>query len=232
MHLLTAESTDTFGGKAAVLSWIKSLDAPILSRIMSGPSSTGERHPQNASAAKVKRQLEFRNGRRCAESLLKRLGTTEQVLVNDDRSPAWPIRFAGSISHSKNWIWAVVAEQNQLVSVGIDTEPIIDQKTREEIILEIVTPSEWEACRDSDLTPDQIFSIVFSAKEAFYKCCYPIVKQYFGFEHAVVESIEAGRVKLRTHETHPCFEKMPASLNVFFCLTPDDVFTIVLMEAN
>lgn len=230
MPELTLKPTQKQHDHAATDAWIASLHAPILSRIMEVPSDLNRDALRDSASAKAKRQIEFASGRRCCESLLKRFGNTEQVWVNEDRSPAWPSGFVGSISHSKNWTWATVGRQSQLVSVGIDTEPVISTKTRNQIIFEIATENELESYKGSRLTPDQIFSVVFSAKESFYKCCYPIVQQYFGFEHAVVENFDDDKLTLGTHLSHPCYDAMPQSLDVFYRITNQDVFTITSME--
>lgn len=230
MHVLTAEPITKQDQQANIDGWVASLNAPLLSRLMPVRDDQEASGPADSTSAKAKRQLEFANGRRCAESLLKRLGNTNQVWTNDDRSPAWPLGYTGSISHSRNWTWAAVTQKSRLNSVGIDTEPVIDTQTREEIIFEVATPAEWKACQETALTDDQLFSLIFSAKEAFYKCCYPIVQQYFGFEHAVAEIIDEGKIKIRTHQSHPCFGQMPQSLEVHYRFTPENVFTITWME--
>lgn len=230
MQELTLKPTPKSCDIATTDAWIASLNAPLLSRVMKVQSAWSTDGSRDSSSARAKREIEFGAGRRCCESLLKRLRNTEQVWTNEDRSPAWPNGFAGSISHSKNWTWATVGKQPRLVSVGIDTEPIISTETREQIVSEIATADEWENCKRSSLTADQIFSVVFSAKESFYKCCYPIVQQYFGFEHAVVEHFDDYRVTLRTQPTHPCYDTMPETLDVYYYTTNQDVFTITWIE--
>ena len=230
MQQLTEKPKTIQSEQATAEAWIASLRAPICSRIMPVPTNSDIQESRDTSSAKAKRQLEFEAGRRCAESLLKRLGNSEQVWTNEDRSPVWPVGFTGSISHSENWTWSAVAKLSQIISVGIDTEPVVPTETRQQIAHEVGTPAEWDLCQQSGLTPDEIFSVVFSAKETFYKCCYPIVQQYFGFEHAVVERIEADRIQIRTHSSHPCFDEMPESLFVYYHVTPENVFTITTME--
>jgi len=121
----TVNPTETSNEQASMEAWISSLNAPLRTRIMPVSPEPECETPRDSSAAKAKRQREFAAGRRCCESLLKQFGNSEQVWANADRSPAWPLGFTGSISHSKNWTWAAVAEQTELVSVGIDTEPVL-----------------------------------------------------------------------------------------------------------
>jgi 4'-phosphopantetheinyl transferase EntD len=158
------------------------------------------------------------------------MGNGDQVWKNPDRSPAWPNGFAGSISHSENWTWASVGRTQEVTSIGVDTEVVVLPETREQVALEIAAESEWQLFRTLDLSPEQIFSVVFSAKEAFYKCCYPIVKQYFGFEHATVVMASADQLRIQPHASHPAMEVMPSALTVHFLATNKDVFTVTWME--
>jgi len=136
----------------------------------------------------------------------------------------------GSISHSKNWMWTVVGQKSELASVGIDTEAVVSPETRQELLFEIATDQEWEAFGNTALTPEQIFSVVFAAKEAFYKCCYPSVQQYFGFEHAIVDRVTPTSLHIITATSHPTFDAMPKSLEIFYYVTRQDAFAVTSME--
>ena len=210
--------------------WIEPLGVPFLWDII--PSICKSTSLVTAEAAKRNRQNEFASGRRSAESLLKRLGNSQQVWVNSDRSPDWPCGFVGSISHSKAWTWTAVARQTQLKSIGIDTESVVPAETRDQIQQDIATPNEWQVARSTGLSANQIFSLVFSAIESFYKCWYPLTQQYFGFEHALVESATPSSLVIRMTETNPNFSCGPESLEVFFFATDNDVFTMTWMEQH
>lgn len=185
----------------------------------------------DVAVARQKRQSEFTAGRRCAEMLLKRMGSPEQVWVNPDRSPEWPAGFVGSISHSSSWTWAAVGRNAEVQSIGIDTERVVDRETREQISQDIASESEWNIVNAIDLSPEQIFTLVFSAKEAFYKCCYPLTRQYFGFEHAIVESASPNRLRIAIAESNPGRGQLPAALDVHFLVLGSDIFTATWMEA-
>lgn len=120
----------------------------------------------------------------------------------------------------------------ELSTIGIDTEVVVSKQTREQVILEIASENEWRVLDSLDLSYEQIFSVVFSAKEAFFKCCYPLVKQYFGFENATVVDASNNHLQIQTHSSHPQFENMPSSLTVHYLATQDDVFTITWMEPS
>ena len=72
---------------------------------------------------KAARTAEFNAGRFCAQQALSTWNQDGPVGKADDRSPIWPEGFTGSISHSKNWVWASVAKSDQVLSVGITPKP-------------------------------------------------------------------------------------------------------------
>ena len=186
--------------------------------------------PKFSSDLRTKRKREFQAGRDLAAELLATHDEFEPVGVNDDRSPHWPAGFVGSISHSNHWVWAAVAQSSALRSIGIDTEPIVDGVTRQQILFEIATEDEWAIAESLGLNQEEIVSVVFSAKEAFYKCWYPVTPSYFGFEHATIELIADDRIRIRNLETNPNHGIGPESLDVFFLVKGNDVFTVTWME--
>jgi enterobactin synthetase component D len=227
--LTSAETLSRIDERNLIDDWVRILPVSFLSRLE--PKVPYSNSRMTATIAKEKRRQEFAGGRRNAESLLKRLGCAEPVWSNEDRSPAWPDGFIGSISHSDRWTWAAVSRKNQLQSIGIDTEPVVTPETRSEILGDVATAEEWKLLEDSPLSSEQSFTLVFSAKEAFYKCCYPLVQQFFGFEHAAVKSLSENSVRIETHPAHPCFEAMPSALEVFYRFSAGSVFTATWVEA-
>ena len=215
----------------SVEAWLQLCQTPFLWQLTpSFPASIA--FSGSAADARQKRQYEFEAGRRSAESLLKQLGCPQQVWVNEDRSPAWPDSYTGSISHSQSWTWTAVGQSTSIGSIGIDTESIVTDATREQIRHDIATDIEWKTAQDSGLNPNQIFTVVFSAKESFYKCWYPLTRTYFGFEDAIVESASPSSLRIRMANTNPNFGSEPNSLEVFFLTTASDVFTFTFMEQS
>lgn len=189
-----------------------------------------------SNSTKSKRVREFTRGRTTAGTLLSQFGETGKVGVADDRSPSWPNGFVGSISHSSSLVWVVVARESAIASVGIDTEQVADGKTQIELRPEIATPQEWSIADSMGLSPEATFTLVFSAKEAFYKCCYPLSQLYFGFKDVAVQAVDDGKIRIGMCSSNPNLacpnsneqprpECMPVSLNVFYFLHHVDVFT-------
>jgi len=173
---------------------------------------------------------EFAQGRACLHGLLEEMGETQKVGSADDRSPIWPDGFVGSLSHSDAWIWGCVARETDLVSIGIDTELIASVATRQDVEDTVATDSEWSLVRQSGLTLEETFTLVFSAKESFYKCWHPLVKTYFDFFDVEVVALTPSTLSLKTLSTHPGFGSGPSVLKVHYSKHHSSIFTATWME--
>jgi 4'-phosphopantetheinyl transferase EntD len=133
-----------------------------------------------------KRVQEFAAGRMCARRLLAELGFGDfPIKVAADRRPLWPDSLVGSITHTAGFCAAVVAPKDVLSAVGIDSE--IAGSVKQELWRGICTPSETAWLRslpESEQTAAA--TLIFSAKEAFYKCQYPLVGEPLSFHDATV----------------------------------------------
>ncbi len=200
---------------------------PSLSRYISAilPSQIHTRIAKNDPATpRTKREQEFRKGRKNAQALLQQLGCQETVGRAEDRTPVWPAGFAGSISHSDRWTWVAIGRKTHLNSIGIDTEPLVNTETRNLLEPEIATVTEWKIAQATRLLPNQIFTLVFSAKEAFFKCWYPLTKQYLDFNQITIEDANPKYLWASTNcEATP---DLPIQrLKVLFHFSATDAFT-------
>lgn len=133
------------------------------------------------------RVQEFAAGRACAHRLLGEFGIVDfAIKVADDRQPVWPDAFVGSITHTSGFCAAVVAKKEFLSAVGIDSEIAGSVKTH--LWRGICTPSETAWLRSlPDAEQTAAATLIFSAKEAFYKCQYPLAQERLNFHDATVE---------------------------------------------
>jgi 4'-phosphopantetheinyl transferase EntD len=132
---------------------------------------------ERASIAKAvdKRRAEFGTARVCARRALARLGYAPMPLVpNKDRSPVWPAGVVGSITHTRGYCAVVVAPDSAFISLGVDAEQ--DKTLTPDMIEMICTPHERTHLFERDAV------VYFAAKEAFYKCQYPLTQQFLGFQ--------------------------------------------------
>ena len=176
-----------------------------------------------------KRQQEFQVGRRCASELLAEHGVFQKVEVNQDRSPAWPAGKVGSISHSDNWTIASVASAQVVRSLGVDTEPFVQPETVELISEDVATADQIELLKSLGLDDVAALTLIFSAKESFYKCWYPITKQFLEFRDvAVVNASDSELMLLVVGES----SSAEFDLTVQYHLSDNDVFTFAVLEGQ
>jgi len=130
------------------------------------------------ASAVDKRRLEFSRGRQCARSALRRLGVPDGPLPSgSQREPVWPAGVVGSITHTQGLCVAAVGRQSSYAGVGIDVE--LDAPLQPAVAERIATAVEMGALGSMD--PLLAARLIFSAKEAFYKCQFYLTRQFLGF---------------------------------------------------
>lgn len=150
-----------------------------------------------------KRKREFARGRSCARQALAGLGFERvSVLVGENREPLWPDGVVGSITHDNTLCVVAVGHASRYAGLGVDVEP--EGALTPEVAARIWSPAEAERAEEvRALTADSAARLVFSAKEAFYKCQYPLTRTYLGF-HDVEVALGAGTfvLTLKTDSGH------------------------------
>ena len=128
-----------------------------------------------------KRRHEFALGRAAARAALAKLDAPAgPIPANPDRTPVWPSGFTGSITHCDGFCGAVVARSREIAGIGFDAETAgpLPEDTRRIIYgpeeethfsaLPVIAGLDWP-------------KLAFSAKEAFYKCFYPVTHAPLNF---------------------------------------------------
>jgi 4'-phosphopantetheinyl transferase EntD len=135
-----------------------------------------------------KRAREFAAGRLCARRALAEFGIVDFAIeVAADRQPVWPASMAGSITHTAGFCAAVVAERGLFGALGLDSEVVGDVNV--EIWSRVCVPVETAWLRALPASQRQAAAtLIFSAKEAFYKCQYPITQERLDFQDVRVEA--------------------------------------------
>jgi 4'-phosphopantetheinyl transferase EntD len=150
-----------------------------------------------------KRVQEFAAGRLCARRALAEFGIVDfPIEAADDRQPVWPDSMVGSITHTTGFCAAVVAERRFTAGLGIDSEVIGDVNV--EIWSRICVPLEIEWVHSLPASQQAAaVTLIFSAKEAFYKCQYPVLHERLSFQDVSVEAVEWGALGglFRIHAT-------------------------------
>jgi 4'-phosphopantetheinyl transferase EntD len=138
------------------------------------------------------RLQEFAAGRLCARRALAEFGVLDfPIRRAEDRTPIWPESMAGSITHTDGFCAAVAAERRRIGALGLDSE-----------VAGGVDIGIWgRICRPDELAwvhslPESergaAVTLIFSAKEAFYKCQYSVVRERLDFHDVSMEAAAWG----------------------------------------
>lgn len=176
---------------------------PVAAFETRGPVDPGALAPEEAAhvaRAAPKRVAEFAAGRACAHRALAELGAPGFVLrVGPDREPLWPAGVVGSITHSDGFCGVVAARIGTLRSLGLDAER--RDAVHERLWSQIATAEERAGL--ASLKPDNAIecaTLIFSAKEAFYKCQFPLTREWLSFSDVSV-STERDTFDIRPRRT-------------------------------
>jgi 4'-phosphopantetheinyl transferase EntD len=133
------------------------------------------------------RAREFAAGRLCARRALAEIGLDAAVPAASDRQPLWPPGIVGSITHTEGFAAAVVAPCRALAAVGLDTERA--GRVKRELWPKICIEEEiaWLESLEAQEQPAAA-TLIFAAKEAFYKCQYPATGEWLYFADAKVSA--------------------------------------------
>lgn len=132
------------------------------------------------------RRREFTAGRNCAREAVRRLGLEPgPILVGSMRQPLFQPGITGSITHTSDYCAAAVSREETVSSLGIDAE--INEPLAADV--------EELTCNTDDLIlarqlRDPLFenwtTLMFSAKESFYKTFFKLRPAYIDFLEATV----------------------------------------------
>ena len=150
-----------------------------------------------------RRVQEFAAGRLCARRALAEFGIVDfPIEAADDRQPVWPDSMVGSITHTSGFCAAVVAERQRVTAVGLDSEVIGDVRTEIWPSICVPTESAWVQSLPASEHAAAV-TLIFSAKEAFYKCQYALVSERLNFHDVRVEAPAWGAAEgvFRIHAT-------------------------------
>jgi 4'-phosphopantetheinyl transferase EntD len=145
------------------------------------------------------RRAEFLLGRALARAALRRIGVEAgEIPARPDRSPEWPADVVGSISHTRALCAVAVARRGAIVSLGLDLEQ--HAPLEPELWRRVLTPDEQAWIRRAPPAEQGgLAKLVFSAKEAFYKCQYPLTARFLDFLDVELElDVAERRFSVRT----------------------------------
>ena len=164
--------------------------------------------PPQIARSVAKRQLEFLHGRRCARAAMALLlrGMPPQLGIGERRAPLWPSYVIGSISHTVGMAAAVALPAGMAHrGVGLDIENVLDAATATAVRNMVATPAELDllAPLEAELGADVALTLLFSAKESFFKATHDEIGYYFDFDAIALEWLDpaARRMDFSVRET-------------------------------
>lgn len=150
--------------------------------------------PPSWSSWIIKRKAQFLAGRLACCSSLQALDINETlVLSGENREPIWPENSLGSISHTKNFSIATTINSAMIpaLGIGVDIEEMIDENELEKIKKIILITNDFTLFdKKSNLTDQQLLTLIFSCKESFFKAAYPNAGRYFDFNTVSIKLID------------------------------------------
>lgn len=148
-----------------------------------------ELHPNDAihvAGAVEARRREFAAGRWCARRALLRLTGHEDLNVGRrGRAPVWPEGFVGSLTHTQGYCAAAVAAHPAYRSLGVDAERLgVVGRSLWPALFTQAEIERLQACDDAAAV--LAATVMFSAKETFFKCQHAVTSDWLEFTEAEV----------------------------------------------
>lgn len=148
--------------------------------------------PSELRGAVPSRQREFTAGRYCAARAISRFQPSDEPRAigrGPAGEPLWPDGLTGSITHTQALASAAVARLADARSLGIDTETIIPPARAHAVASVVMRPAEAALGGDA-LGEATRLTLVFSAKEAIFKCLYPVIRRPFYYADVEIRSAD------------------------------------------
>lgn len=134
-----------------------------------------------------KRRREFKAGRLLAKEILNELGIHNFPLkISAQRLPLWPKGICGCISHTYGYCGVAVGKSNGFLSIGFDVETL--GRIKEKLWPTIFNKEEIDWLKTFDTKKQNNFAtLLFSAKECFFKMQFPLTKKWLNFHDLCVK---------------------------------------------
>lgn len=155
--------------------------------------------PRAIAHAVPKRQAEFLAGRLCARAALGLYGVSACIASGAGREPLWPGGFIGSITHDARSAAAIVCPHERFTGIGIDIETIVGVEAGKALLTHVICAAELElvdAWR-GELARETLLTIIFSAKESFFKAAYAQVRRFVDFDALRLTGMDGATKTLR-----------------------------------
>lgn len=160
------------------------------------PGALHDAEARTVARASQVRRLEMAAGRSAARAALAAFGIMDVTIPRGERGiPLFPQGFVGSITHTREVAVAVVASRESFAGMGIDAEP--NDGLEGDLFSSIATQRELQALTELEPAAARLRAhMLFCAKEALFKCQYPVTKLMLDFKDVEVSWLEPSRGEL------------------------------------
>lgn len=193
--------------------------------------------PDHIARSVRKRQAEYLAGRLCARVCLQAYGMAGAVDTGRHREPLWPPGLTGSITHNRNRAAAVVVPAARCAGIGIDIETCFGPVEASRLKASFVSGAELEVLHahvgQHELA--KLLTLVFSAKESFFKAAFSQCQAYFDFDAVELTGVDLACERLDFAVRHPLAPALGRGVvfSVAFCALDDDaVLTACALPAH
>jgi enterobactin synthetase component D len=184
--------------------------------------------PEALRLAVRKRQIAYVGGRLCAEQALCALGAgITEVGRSKHGAPIWPAGTIGSIAHTGSHAYAAAASSHRQLGVGIDSEFVVPHMF--EAIAGVCCTSRERTRWLNEHREPVLATLIFSAKESFYKAIEARVRRFVDFQEVEVVSHDAVRQQLSLEVDSSDLRQLVRSAPVQYRVDGTTVHTTVLL---
>lgn len=142
----------------------------------------------------TKRRAQFLAGRIAAKHALKTINADDKTIhIGKHREPLWENNIVGSISHSNGLSIAIAQSQtspNQ--GIGLDIQTVLNDQEINDSANTVLTAND-EIFLKKGIEAyfyNQLFTLLFSAKESFFKAVFNDVGHHFDFDAVSLKSVD------------------------------------------
>lgn len=150
--------------------------------------------PSESQQWVTKRKAQFLAGRIAAKNALQTISADNKTIhIGEHREPLWGNKIIGSISHSDGLSIAIAQFQtssNQ--GIGLDIQTILNDQEINDSANAVLTAND-EIFLKKEIhaySYNQLFTLLFSAKESFFKAVFNDVGHHFDFDAVSLKSVD------------------------------------------
>ena len=171
--------------------------------------------PTELADATPARRFEFLAGRACVAEAMRRVGHPGSVLPRRaNGAPVWPAGMTGSITHTIGFVSAAVAPTDTAEAIGIDSEEILSAERAGRVATIFASAQEIDTVRAAGLDEQAAITLIFSAKEAVFKCLHAAVRRVFDFHDVRVAALSGERRRFTAQVVQELSAAYPAGTTI------------------